>query len=212
VISAVVGGDRLPCSVSYCILVHGSESWTLVTAEHIRSAEDLHDCLVLFLSRVRNPLDSKFQWSGDVEVVQQIPQPAGGDWSFISDGLDLVGVAERLVFLDVTQRSVVFIIFAFNLIALFFFFFLIDLFLPMIVVVVIIPRQLLNFLRVFSCRYRDHNLKGVLLLRNVLRGVGLRLWRRWYIPRRQLSSGLISSALPDCMTRTNQLKFGNRRE
>jgi hypothetical protein len=73
-----VGGDRLPCSVSYCIMVHGSESWTLVMAQHIRSTEDLHDCLVLFSSRACNPLDSEFWVSGDVEVVQQIPQPPVG--------------------------------------------------------------------------------------------------------------------------------------
>jgi dihydrofolate reductase len=95
-ISVVVGGDRFPCSVSYCILVHGSKTWTLVTAEHNKSAEDLHDCLVLFPSRARNPLDSEFRVSGDVEVVQQHPQPAGGDRGFISGGLDLIGVAECL--------------------------------------------------------------------------------------------------------------------
>jgi hypothetical protein len=72
-ISSVLGGDRLPCSVNYCILVSGSTSWTLVMADHIRSAEDLHDCLVLFLSRVQNSLDSKFRWSGDVEAFHQIP-------------------------------------------------------------------------------------------------------------------------------------------
>jgi hypothetical protein len=32
-----------------------------------------------------------------------------------------------------------------------------------------------SFLCVFSCRYRDHILEGVLPLRNVLRGVRLRL-------------------------------------
>jgi hypothetical protein len=69
-ISVAVGGDRLPCSVSYCILVGGSKSWTLVTAEHIRSAEDLHDCLVLFSSRAWNSLDSELWQSGDVEAVQ----------------------------------------------------------------------------------------------------------------------------------------------
>jgi hypothetical protein len=58
-IFVVVGGDCLPCSVSYCILVSGSESWTLVTAEHIRSAKDIQDCLVLFSSRVHNSLDSE---------------------------------------------------------------------------------------------------------------------------------------------------------
>jgi hypothetical protein len=104
-ISAVVGGDRLPRSISYCILVRGSESWTLVTAEHIRSTEDLHDCLVLFPSRVRGPLDSKFWLSGDVEVVQRIPQLAGGVRGFILGGLDLVHVAEHLILLDVAQRS-----------------------------------------------------------------------------------------------------------
>jgi hypothetical protein len=102
----------LPCSISYCILVRGSESWTLVTANHIRSVEALHDCHVLFPSMAQNPLDSEFRLSGDDEVIQQIPQPAGGDWGFIFGGLDLVGVAEHLILLGVTQGSVVFIIFA----------------------------------------------------------------------------------------------------
>jgi hypothetical protein len=110
-----------------------------VTAERIRSAEDLHDCLVLFPSRARNPLDSEFQLSGDVEVVQQIPRPAGGDRGFISGGLDLVGIVECLVLLGVAQGSVVFIIFAFNLVALFFFF-LVVFFLLMIIIVVVVLR------------------------------------------------------------------------
>jgi hypothetical protein len=172
-ISAVVGGDHLPCSISYCILLRGSEGWTLVTAEHIRSTEDLHNCLVLFSSMVQNRLDSEFWLSVNVEVVQQIPQPIGGDWGFIFDGLDLVGVMEHLILLNVAQGSVVFIIFAFSLVAIFFFF-LIVFFLPMIVVIFIVLLQQLSFLCVFSCRYRDHNLEGVLPLRNVLRGV--RLW------------------------------------
>jgi hypothetical protein len=50
-ISAAVNGDCLPCSVSYCILVSGPQGWTLVTAEHIRSADVLYYCLVLFSSR-----------------------------------------------------------------------------------------------------------------------------------------------------------------
>jgi hypothetical protein len=148
-------------------MVRCSENWTLVKAEHIRS-------------RARNPLDSKFQLSGDVEVVQQIPQPAGGDQGFISGGLDLIGVTEHLVLLGVAQGSVVFIIFALSLVA-HFFFFLIVFFLPMIIIVVVVLQKLLSFLCAFSCRYHDHNLEGVLPLRNVLRGVRLRLWRRWYI-------------------------------
>jgi hypothetical protein len=67
---------------------------------------------------------------------------------------------EHLILLGVAQRSVVFIIFAFNLVALFFFFLV--LFLLMVIIVVVILRQLLSFLRVFSCRYRDHNIEGVL--------------------------------------------------
>jgi hypothetical protein len=50
-IPAAVCGDRLPCSVSYCILVSGPECRTLVSAEHIRSADDLQNCLVLFSAR-----------------------------------------------------------------------------------------------------------------------------------------------------------------
>jgi hypothetical protein len=113
-ISAVVGGDCLPCSVSYCILVRGSESWTLEMAEHIRSTEDIHYCLVLFPSRAQNPLDLEFRVSGDVEVVQQIPQPTGGDRGFISGGLDLIGVVEHLILLGVAKGSVVFIILILN--------------------------------------------------------------------------------------------------
>jgi hypothetical protein len=83
-ISATVGGDRLPCSVCYCILASGPEGWSLVSTEHIGSTEDLHDCLVLFSARARNSLDSEFWRSGDVHVVQQIPQSASGDQGFIS--------------------------------------------------------------------------------------------------------------------------------
>jgi hypothetical protein len=57
-ISTAVGDDRLPCSISYCILVSGLDGWSLVSAEHIRSAEDLHDCLILFSARAQNSLDS----------------------------------------------------------------------------------------------------------------------------------------------------------
>jgi hypothetical protein len=173
-IYAAVGGDCLPCSVSYSILISGPKGWTLVMAEHIRSTDDLHYCLVLFSSRARNSLDSELWRSCDVDAVQQIPQSADGDRGFISKSLDLVGIMEHLVLLGVTQRSIVFIIFAFNLVALFFF--LIVFFLLMVIDVVIILRQLLSFLRVFSYRYRDHNLEGVLPLRNVLRGAGLQLW------------------------------------
>jgi hypothetical protein len=72
-------------------------------------------------------------------VVQQIPQPTGGDQGFISDGLDLIGITECLILLGVTQGSVVFIIFAFRLVSLFFFF-LVVFFLLMIVVVVVVLR------------------------------------------------------------------------
>jgi hypothetical protein len=51
-ICAVVGGDCLPCSVSYCISISCLESWTLVLADDTRGIEDLHDCLVLFSSKV----------------------------------------------------------------------------------------------------------------------------------------------------------------
>jgi hypothetical protein len=70
IIFVVVGGDRLPCSISYCIMVSGSKSWTLVTAEHIRSTVDLHNCLILFSSRAQNSLDSDLWRSGDIDAVQ----------------------------------------------------------------------------------------------------------------------------------------------
>jgi hypothetical protein len=159
-ISSAVGGDRLPCSVSYCILVSGREGRSLVSAEHIGSTNDLHDCHVLFSVRARNSLDSKLWRSGDVDVVQQIPQSASGDRGFISKRFDLVGVVECLVLLGVAPRSVVFIFFTFNLIATFFF--LIVFFLLLVMVVVL--RHRLSFLRVFPSRYCDHNFEWFLLL------------------------------------------------
>jgi hypothetical protein len=72
--------------------------------------------------------------SGDVEVVQQINQPVGGDQGFISSGFDLISIMKRLVLLSVAQGSVVFIILAFSLVALFSFFLL------MVVVIVVILR------------------------------------------------------------------------
>jgi hypothetical protein len=111
-ISTVVGGDRLPCSVNYCILVSGPKGWTIVSAEHIGSLDDLHDCLILFSARAWNSLDSELWRSGDVDAVQQIPQYASGDRGFISKSFDLIGIVEHLILLGVAPRSVVFIFFA----------------------------------------------------------------------------------------------------
>jgi hypothetical protein len=115
-IPSAIGGDRLPCSISHCILVSGPEGWSLVSARHIGSTDDLHYCLVLFSARARNSLDSEFWRSGDVDVVQQIPQSASGDWSLIPKSFDLVGIVECLILLGVAPRSVVFIFFAFSLV------------------------------------------------------------------------------------------------
>jgi hypothetical protein len=68
-ISVAVGDDCLPCSISYCILASGPEGWSLVSAEHIRSAKDTHDCLILFSVKARNSLDSELWRSGDVDAV-----------------------------------------------------------------------------------------------------------------------------------------------
>jgi hypothetical protein len=134
-ISSVVGGDRLPCSVSYCIRVSGPKGWSLVSTEHIGSTDELHYCLVLFSARARNSLDSKFWWSGDVEVVQQIPQSASGDRGFIYKSFDFIAIVEYLVLLGTAPRSVVFIFFNFSLIAIFFFFFIVFFLLLVMVVV-----------------------------------------------------------------------------
>jgi hypothetical protein len=139
-ISSAVGDDRLPCSVSYFILVSGPEGWSLVSAEHIGSTDDLHDCLVLFSARAQNSLDSEFWWSSDVDVVQQIPQSASVDQGFISKIFDLVGVVECLVLLSVAPRSVVFIFFAFSLVATFFFF--LTVFFLLLVMVVVLQHRL----------------------------------------------------------------------
>jgi hypothetical protein len=146
-ISAAVGGDHLPCSVSYCILVSGPEGWTLVTAEHIRSADDLRDCLILFSSRAQNSIDSELWRSGDVDAVQQIPQSASGDRGFISKSLDLIGVVVHFFFFGVTERSVVFIIFTFSIVALFFILVVFFFFCMIIVVVAIVePPKCLHLL------------------------------------------------------------------
>jgi hypothetical protein len=126
---------------------------------------------ILFSARAWNSLDSELWLSGDVAVVQEIPQFASGDRGFISKSFDLIGVMERLILLGIAPRGVVFIIFAFILVALFFFF-LIIFFLPMIIVLVIVLRQLWLFyrcsLRFLSLRYHDHNLEWFLLLRRVV--------------------------------------------
>jgi hypothetical protein len=182
-ISVAVGGDHLPCSVTYCILASGPEGWSLVSAEHIGSAEDLHDCLILFSARARNSLDSELWRSGDDDAVQQIPQSASGNRGFISKSFDLVGIVECLILLGVAPRSVVFIIFAFSLVALFFFL-LIVFFLPMIVIVVVVLRQLWLFyrcsLRFLSLRCHDHNLEWFLLLRRVMLWLLLRQHVPWF--------------------------------
>jgi ABC-type bacteriocin/lantibiotic exporter with double-glycine peptidase domain len=149
-------------------------------AQHIGSTEDLHNHLVLFSSRAQNSLDSELWRSGVADTVQQFPQSAGGNWGFIFRGLDLIRDVVLFLLLKITQRSVVLIIFIFLLVA--FFFLLLVLFLLMVIIVVVILWQFLSFLRVFSRRYRDYYIKVVLLLRNVLRRVGLRLWLRWHIP------------------------------
>jgi hypothetical protein len=88
---------------------------------------------------------------------------------------------ERLILLIVAPRSVVFIIFAFSLVALFFFL-LIVFFFPMIVIVVVVLRQLWLFYRCsprfLSLQCHDHNLEWFLLLRRVLQ----RLLLRRHIP------------------------------
>jgi hypothetical protein len=114
-----------------------------LSAEHIGSAEDLHDCLILFSARAQNSLDSELWRGGDVDAVQQIPQSTIGDRGFISKSFDLVGIMERLILRGIAPRSVVFIIFTFSLVALFFFL-LIVFFLSLVVVVVL--RHWLSFL------------------------------------------------------------------
>jgi hypothetical protein len=88
---------------------------------------------------------------------------------------------ECLIFLGVAPRSVVFIIFAFSLVALFFFL-LIVFFLSLVMVVVL--RQLWLFyrcsLRFLSLRCHDHNLEWFLLLKRVM----LQLLLRRHIPWR----------------------------
>jgi hypothetical protein len=182
-IYAAVGGDRLPSSVNYCILTSGPEGWSLVSAEHIGSAEDLHDCLILSSARAWNSLDSEHWQSGDVDVVQQIPQSARGERGFISKSFDLVSIVECLVLLDIAPMSIFFIIFTFSLVALFFFLLIVSFF-PMIVIVVVVLRQLWLFyqcsLRFLSLRCHNHNLEWFILLRRVV----LWLLLRRHIPRR----------------------------
>jgi hypothetical protein len=122
-------------------LVSGLEGWSLVSAEHIGSTDDLHYCLVLFSSRAQNSFDSKFWQSGDVDMLQQIPQSTSGDRGFISKSFDFVGIMEYLILLGIAPRSVVFIFFTFSLVAIFFFFFIVFFFL-----LVVVLRYRLSFL------------------------------------------------------------------
>jgi hypothetical protein len=83
--------------------------------------------IALYSSRpgARNSLDSKFWRSGDVDMFQQIPRSTSGDWGFISKSFDFIDVVEYLVLLSIAPRSVVFIFFAFSLVAIFFLFFIV---------------------------------------------------------------------------------------
>jgi hypothetical protein len=153
-----------------------------VLADHIRPVEDLHDCFVLLPPWVWNSLDSELLRSGDVSVVQQIPQSTGGDQSFIFDSLYLISLMIHLLLLRVVQRSVVLIIFYFSLLVFFFLLVIVIVvvvivLIVMVVTVAIILRQLWSFyhcfLSVFSCRYHDHDLERILLLTNVLMRVML---------------------------------------
>jgi cellulose synthase/poly-beta-1,6-N-acetylglucosamine synthase-like glycosyltransferase len=213
-ICVVVGSDCLPCSVSYCNSVRCSESWTLVPADHTRPIEDLHDCFVIFPTWAQNSFDSKHWRSGDINMVQHIPQSVDGDQSFISSSLDLVGIVVHLLLLEIAQRSAVLIIF--SLIIFFFIVVLMVIVVVIVVVVAIVLRQLLSFfaffLSFFSHRYHDHDLKRILLLRNILRRVKMRVLLRWHISWDHLTNWLMSSALAGYAVRTNNLKFGNRRE
>jgi hypothetical protein len=179
----------------------------LVVAQQIGSAEDLHNCLVLFSFRLQNSLDSKLCRSDDANAVQQFPQSAGGNQGFIFACLDLICDVVLFLLLEITQRSVVLIIFIFRLLATLFL--LLVLFLLMVIIVVVVLWQLLSFLRVFCHKCRDHYLKVVLLPRNVLRRVGLRLrlQLRWHIPLCQLTNEQTSSALAGCAASMDHLQF-----
>jgi hypothetical protein len=121
----------------------------------------------------------------------------------------------HLLLFGITQTSVVIIIFVFIIAAFFFFSLIVFFFLLMLIVVimvVVVAIVLWQLLRFFSRKYHNHDLKGILLLRNVLQRVRLWLLLRWHIPWRHLTSGLTSSALVGCATRMNHLKFGNMRE
>jgi hypothetical protein len=180
-----------------------------VSDDHTKPIEDLHDCFVLFSPWARNSLDSKLWRSGDVDAVQQIPRFVDGDHSFIFGGLDLVSFTVHLLLLRITQRSVVLIIFIFSLIIFFFFVVLVVVVIVVVVIVAIVLWQLLSFI---SRIYHDHDLKGILLLRNILRRVGLQLQLRWHIPWHHLTNWLTPSALMSCAARMNHLKFGNSGE
>jgi hypothetical protein len=116
----------------------------------------------------------------------------------------------------IARRSVVLIIFIFSLIVFLFFYVLVVIVIVVVIIVAVVLRQLLSFfhcfLSFFSCWYHGHDLQGILLQRNVLRRVGLRLRLRWYIPWCHLTNSLTYNALAGCVARTNHLKFGIRRE
>jgi hypothetical protein len=84
-----------------------------------------------------------------------------------------------------------------------------------VVAVVVVLRQLLLLyrcsLRFLSLRYHGLDLIGLLLLRNVLWRVVLRLLLRWHISGCQLMNCHASDALAGFAMRTNHLKFEGRR-
>jgi hypothetical protein len=102
-------GDGLPGSVSNSVTVRGPESWSLVSAEDSRSEEDLCNGFELHPPWMRDFLDPVPGGGCNAQVFQQRPKPAGGDWSFVPEGLHLIRISVHLLVLGVTQRMVLFI-------------------------------------------------------------------------------------------------------
>jgi hypothetical protein len=80
--------------------------------------EDLCDGLELYPPWTRDFLDPVPGGGGDVQVFQQNPKPAGGDWSFSPEGLHLVRLSVHPLDLCVTRERVLLICLVFYVMVL----------------------------------------------------------------------------------------------
>jgi hypothetical protein len=89
-----------------------------VSAEDSGLDEDLYDGFELHVPWMQDFLDLVPGRDGDAQVFQQSPKPAGGERSFVPEGLHLIHISVHLLILGVVQERVLFVGLVFYVIVL----------------------------------------------------------------------------------------------